>query len=161
MNELSDNELVKAANSGQATAFAVLLERHYDLIYRIAYRTLANQQDAEDIAQDICVSLPKKLLTFKGKSKLTTWLYQITLNQCRDAIRKNSSIQRVMADFSEIYELQHGHNEEQQKILAWAYNAIDCLTEPWRETAILVVAEGLTHAAVSYTHLTLPTTSRV
>jgi len=142
----SDFELVKEANNGEAAAFAELLGRHYDLIYRIAFRTLGNQQDAEDTAQDICVALPKKLTSFQGKSKLTTWLYQITLNQCRDLMRKSTSSQRMMADFSEISALQTYQNEEHRKTVEWAYNAIDSLTEPWRETALLVVAEGLTHA---------------
>ena len=146
---LSDNELVKLANNGEASAFAELLERHYELIYRVAYRTLANQQDAEDIAQDVCVALPKKLASFQGRSKLTTWLYQITLNQCRDLMRKTSSSQRMTADFTEISELQNFANEEQRKTVEWAYKAIDSLTEPWRETALLVVAEGLNHAEVA------------
>lgn len=142
----SDFELVKEANNGETAAFAELLGRHYDLIYRLAFRTLGNQQDAEDTAQDICISLPKKLTSFQGKSKFTTWLYQITLNQCRDLMRKSTSSQRMMSDFSEISVLQTYQNEEHRKAVEWAYNAIDYLTEPWRETALLVVAEGLTHA---------------
>lgn len=145
-SDKSDNELVKQANSGEATAFAELLKRHYDLIYRVAFRTLANQQDAEDIAQDVCVSLPKKLTSFQGKSKLTTWLYQITLNKCRDLIRKNVSSQKTQSAFMDVYEINHSENEQQRKIVEWAYNAIEFLTEPWRETALLVVAEGLNHA---------------
>ena len=142
----SDSELVKLANSGEATAFTELLERHYDLIYRLAFRTLGNQQDAEDIAQDVCISLPKKLASFQGKSKLTTWLYQITLNQCRDLIRKNVSSQKTQLAFIDVHKLNLANNEHQQKIVEWAYKAIGFLTEPWRETALLVVAEGLNHA---------------
>ena len=142
----SDKELVEAANNGQATAFSALLERHYDLIYRVAFRSLGNQQDAEDIAQDVCIALPKKLTSFQEKSKLTTWLYQITLNQCRDLMRKNLSSQKTQSAFIDIHEMHLADNEQQQKIVEWAYNAINFLTEPWRETALLVVAEGLNHA---------------
>ena len=146
MDEIkSDIELIKAINVGNAMAFSALLERHYDLIYRVAFRTLMNKQDAEDVAQEICIALPKKLSSFRGKSKLTTWLYQVTLNQCRDLIRKSSRSQLMMADFSDISELQNYQNEEHRKTVEWAYNAIDYLTEPWRETTLLVVAEGLTH----------------
>jgi RNA polymerase sigma-70 factor (ECF subfamily) len=147
MNETkSDIELIKAINNGDAVAFTALLERYYDLIYRVAFRTLVNQQDAEDVAQEICIALPKKLSTFRGKSKLTTWIYQVTLNQCRDLMRKSNRSKLMMADFSEISELQTFQNEEHRKTVEWAYNAIDYLTEPWRETTLLVVAEGLTHA---------------
>lgn len=142
----SDTVLVEDANKGDATAFAELLARHYDLIYRVAFRSLGNQQDAEDIAQDVCVALPTKLQTFQGKSKLTTWLYQITLNQCRDLMRKNASSQKTQADFIDVHEMNNSENEQRRKTLEWAYNAIDYLTEPLRETALLVVAEGLNHA---------------
>ncbi len=146
MHLKSDIDLVNEANEGDATAFAELLTRHYDLIYRVAFRSMSNQQDAEDIAQDVCVALPKKLASFQGKSKLTTWLYQITLNQCRDLMRKNASSQKTQADFIDVYEMNNLENEQRRKTVEWAYNAIDYLTEPLRETALLVVAEGLNHA---------------
>lgn len=145
----SDTKLVIEANNGNATAFAELLERHYDLLYRVALRTVGNQQDAEDIAQDVCVALPKKLSSFQGKSKLTTWLYQITLNQCRDFMRRTVSADKKHHDFIEANALLHAANEQQQKALIWAYTAINYLSEPLRETAILVVAEGLNHAEVA------------
>ena len=147
MSEMkSDTELVEEANNGEASAFAELLERHYALIYRIAFRSLGNQQDAEDIAQDVCVALPKKLASFQGKSKLTTWLYQITLNQCRDLMRRTASSKKMQSGFIEVNAMHSSANEERRKTLEWAYNAIDSLAEPLRETALLVVAEGLNHA---------------
>jgi len=147
INEIkSDSVLVNEASEGDATAFAELLARHYDLIYRVAFRILGNQQDAEDIAQDVCVALPNKLASFQGKSKLTTWLYQITLNQCRDLMRKNANSQKTQTDFIDVHEMNHIENEQRRETLEWAYNAIDYLTAPLRETALLVVAEGLNHA---------------
>ncbi|HIQ14626.1 MAG TPA: RNA polymerase sigma factor [Leucothrix sp.] len=147
MSEIkSDIDIVAEANKGDATAFAELLARHYDLIYRVAFRSIGNQQDAEDIAQDVCVALPKKLASFQGRSKLTTWLYQITLNQCRDLMRKNSCSQKTQSDYIDVHEMNQIENEQRRKTVEWAYNAIDYLTEPLRETALLVVAEGLNHA---------------
>ncbi len=90
---VNDNELAAQANAGNRAAFSMLLERHYDLIYRLAYRILSNREDAEDLAQEICVSLPKKLKSFVGKSKMTTWLYQVTMNAARDFLRRRSTIQ--------------------------------------------------------------------
>jgi len=143
---LSDHELVEAANNGQASAFAGLLERHYDLIYRVALRTLGNRQDAEDVTQDICVDLAKKLASFRGKSKFTTWLYQITLNKCRDLMRRKASSRQTQTDYSDVLANHQFINESRREALEWAYQAIDYLTEPLRETALLVVAEGLNHA---------------
>jgi RNA polymerase sigma-70 factor (ECF subfamily) len=145
----SDTELVNKANNADATAFATLLERHYDLLYRVALRTVGNPQDAEDIAQDICLALPKKLMSFQGRSKFTTWLYQVTLNQCRDFMRYTASTAKKHQDFIEVNALFSAESAAQKKALKWVYSAINSLTEPLRETAILVVIEGLQHAEVA------------
>jgi len=144
----SDTELINRANNADAIAFAMLLERHYDLLYRVALRSVGNRQDAEDIAQDICLGLPKKLTLFQGNSKFTTWLYQITLNECRDFIRRSTRSAKKYQDFIEVSALFSAESAERKKALKWAYFAISSLTEPLRETAILVVIEGLTHAEV-------------
>jgi RNA polymerase sigma-70 factor (ECF subfamily) len=145
----SDTELINRANNADAIAFAMLLERHYDLLYRVALRNVGNPQDAEDIAQDICLALPKKLASFQGGSKFTTWLYQITLNQCRDFMRRSARSARKHQDFIEVSTIFSAENTAQKKALKWAYSAISSLTEPLRETAVLVVIEGLTHAEVA------------
>ena len=71
----SDNALAERAAGGDRDAFRVLLERHYDRMYRLAYRYCGRHADAEDITQDICLALPAKLRSFKGSAQFTTWLY--------------------------------------------------------------------------------------
>ncbi len=142
---VNDNELAAQANAGNRAAFSMLLERHYDLIYRLAYRILSNREDAEDLAQEICVSLPKKLKSFVGKSKMTTWLYQVTMNAARDFLRRRSTIQRIHTEFMDVDALQKATDKERQKDAEWAYYAISTLPPDLRETALLVVAEGLKH----------------
>lgn len=146
MMTTNDNELAAQANAGNGAAFSTLLERHYDLIYRLAYRMLSNRQDAEDLAQDICVALPKKLKSFRGKSKLTTWLYQVTMNSARDFLRRRLTIARIHTEFIDVDALQKAADKQRQKDVEWAYSAINTLPDDLRETAMLVVAEGLNHA---------------
>ena len=142
----SDDELVAQANAGNGAAFSVLLERHYDMIYRLAFRMLSNRQDAEDLAQDICIALPKKLKSFHSKSKLTTWLYQVAMTSGRDFLRRRTSIQKLHDEFADVDSLQKAADRERQKDAEWAYSAISTLSQNLRETALLVVAEGLNHA---------------
>jgi RNA polymerase sigma-70 factor (ECF subfamily) len=140
-----DNDLAARANRGDAAAFAALLGRHYDLIYRLALRMLGNQADAEDVAQDICVSLAGKLKSFRGTAKFTTWLYQVTINTTRDFLRRRATIQRIQSEFVEVDELNKAADQDRQKSLQWAYEAMNLLPDDLRETAMLVVAEGLNH----------------
>jgi len=146
MTSTCDQKLVERANAGEAPAFATLLERHYDLMFRLAYRMLGNRQDAEDITQDICVSLPQKLKTFSGRSKLSTWLYQITVNRCRDFRRQCVTSRKAYADFSDVDRLRSEAQSQKRQDAIEAYRLIDTLHDDLRETALLVIAEGLSHA---------------
>ncbi len=143
---IDDFTLVQKANKGDKRAFSLLLERHYDLIYRIGFRMLQNQADAEDLAQDICVSLAGKLQSFQGQSKLTTWLYQVTMNSARDFLRRRVTIAKIHGEFADLQDLQKGAEAQQKDDVEWAYNAINSMPEDLRETALLIVAEGLSHA---------------
>ena len=89
----SDSTLVQKAATGDRAAYQLLLERHYDMIYRVAYRFTGHAQSAEDVAQDVCVSLVDKLKSFRGDSAFSTWIYRIIVNACRDMQRKQSSHQ--------------------------------------------------------------------
>ncbi len=142
---IDDFTLVKKANEGDGLAFSHLLERHYDMIYRLGYRMLQNRADAEDLAQDICVGLPKKLTSFRGQSKLTTWLYQVTMNAARDFLRRRATIVKIHSDFADLEDLKKGAEAQHKQDVEWAYNAINSMSEDLRETALLVVAEGLAH----------------
>ena len=141
-----DNELAARAAGGDATAFQVLLERHYDTVYRIAFRFSGQREDAEDIAQEVCASLVLKLRSFKGDAKFTTWLYRVVVNAVRDMQRKQSTAGRINRDYSELQELVRGEEAETAKETAWLYGALDEVGEDLRETAILVLAEGMNHA---------------
>lgn len=145
---INDIDLISSAIKGDATAFSALLERHYDLIFRLTLRTLANRQDAEDVTQDICVALAKKLHSFQSKAKFTTWLYQVTLNACRDFQRRTASANKTQAAYQDISEQRDDNARQRQQEAQWAYDAINTLDDPLRETALFVVAEGLNHSQV-------------
>lgn len=95
--DVSDLDLVVAANSGDRSAFSTLISRHYDRIYGLSWRLTGSPIDAEDLAQDVCISLPRKIATFRGESSFTTWLYRIVVNAAHDARRRNASRARATA----------------------------------------------------------------
>ncbi len=71
----SDPDLIGRARDGDRDAFGRLVERHYDFIYRVAWRWAGNRADAEDIAQDVCVRLGRAIRSYRGGGAFTTWLY--------------------------------------------------------------------------------------
>lgn len=141
-----DNELAMQAGGGDRTAFLLLLERHYDSIYRIALRFTGIREDAEDLTQDICASLVKKLRTFKGEAQFTTWLYRVVVNAARDLQRKQAVRGHLKKNYGEVLELIQGEEANAAREQAWLYEMLDEVGADLRETAILVLAEGLNHS---------------
>ncbi len=84
----SDEELVARATAGDQDAFSQLVARWERPIYALAYRTLRREEEARDVVQDAFLRAYRGLKGFKGEAKFSSWLYRITLNLCRDWMRK-------------------------------------------------------------------------
>ncbi len=84
----TDEELVGLAQRGDEDAFNQLVVRWERPIYALAYRTLGREDDARDVCQEAFLRAYRALRGFKGEAKFSSWLYRITLNLCRDWMRK-------------------------------------------------------------------------
>ncbi len=144
--ETSDETLVELATQGNGEAFGDLLRRHYDSIYRIAFRVMGSREDAEDLAQEVCASLPKKLKSFAGRAKFTTWLHQITINASRDLIRRKQAARRKADGWGEVEILRRDEAAQTQAELDWLTTAMNAMSDDLRETVALVLGEEMTHA---------------
>ena len=72
-----------------ATAdFDRIVEEHSSFVYNVAFRMMGNPQDAEDVAQEAFISAYRAFGRFRGESKVTTWLYRITVNAALMRLRK-------------------------------------------------------------------------
>lgn len=91
MGESPDEMLIKQCLSGSKVAYATLVQRYQRPIYNLAYRMSGEKEAAKDIAQESFVAAYSSLKTFKGKARFSTWLYQITLNKCRDYLKSKRS----------------------------------------------------------------------
>lgn len=141
-----DRELAKLACAGDRAAFQRLLERHYGTAYRFALRYTRNVDDAEDIAQEVCLGLARKLKSFRGKSRFTTWLYRVVVNACRDHARKQKSSQALQANYAVYREQDEADQRHDADRHGWLSDAVALLEPKLRETALLVLAEDLSHA---------------
>ena len=95
MNRQPDQYYIDAIQSGEAQAFAVLVERYQGLVYTIVCRMVRNKEDAEEVAQDVFVKAFKSLNTYKGTAKFSTWLYTIAYRKSLDFIKKRNRIPPV------------------------------------------------------------------
>jgi RNA polymerase sigma-70 factor (ECF subfamily) len=139
------NKIVEAAQAGDRSAFSRVIELHYDMIYRVAYKWCGHQEDAQDIAQDVCVKLARNINKFTFQSAFSSWLYRVTLNTLRDYKRKERDAQNI--DDVQIVSAEAAHDEKayQRQIL----DAVNDLPLKERTAILLTAAEGLTHKQVA------------
>ena len=84
----TDEELVARSMGGDLDSFNQLVLRWERPIYALAYRVIGREEDARDVAQETFLRAFRALKGFKGQAKFSSWLYRITLNLCRDWIRR-------------------------------------------------------------------------
>ncbi len=141
-----DEELAKLAIAGDRAAFANLLDRHYMLIYKIAYKWCGHQSDAEDVAQDVCLKLVNAIKTFDARSKFTSWLYRVTLNVVRD---KQRSTKRRNNRHAALLEVDGGDTPPSQEeiiITNELWQSVRQLPQKQCDAVMLVYAQELNHA---------------
>lgn len=141
-----DAPLVSAAAAGDRAAFAALLERHYDRIHGLAWQLTGSRADADDVTQDVCCTLVEKIGSFRGEAKFTTWLCGIIVNACRDLRRRRRSLGGLTERLAVLAGLARAPDGRDLYDAIWLESAIARLKPAYREAAVLVAGQQLTHA---------------
>ncbi|WP_258541133.1 RNA polymerase sigma factor [Parvicella tangerina] len=75
--------------------FDKIYQEHKDLVYNLALKYLQNIEDAEEVTQDVFVSIFKNYDTFNQDAEMTTWVYRITINKSLDFIKAKKAKKRL------------------------------------------------------------------
>ncbi len=82
-------EALETESSEEETPdFDTIVEKYGDFVYNVAYKMMGSPEDAEDVAQDAFLSAYRAFDRFRGESRVTTWLYRITVNAALMKLRK-------------------------------------------------------------------------
>ena len=166
-----EEALVREFPGGDLEASDTLAEIYQKKIYGLSFNLTRNQMDAQDVMQEVLLTLFRKIHTFQGKSAFSSWVYRITLNASYMKLRSkkkepNVSIDELMPSFN-------GAGFQQEKIQDWSENtesllftnetsdvinkAIDLLPEKEKVVFLLRDVEGLsTEKAGEILDLTVP-----
>lgn len=153
--------LLELKNQSQA-AYGKLLDDYQKKVFNTCLSFVPNLEDAEDIAQEVFVEVYNSVGNFKGNSKLSTWIYRISVNKCLEFIRKKNTKKRFgfMQSISgnaipvdrTLYFTEFNHpgiqleNKEQKEIL---FRAINQLPEAQRIVFTLNKIDGLSYKEIS------------
>jgi RNA polymerase sigma factor (sigma-70 family) len=150
--ETAETLHIRAAQAGDMAAFEWIVRQHEGRLFTFCCRWLRCVEDAREVCQDAFVRAWQALPEFEGRAKLSTWLYQIALNLCRDRTKSRTSRQRENTTMIEDLEqpLPCPQNapdasaewrSEMQKL----ERGLALLPEKLRTALMLSTMEGLSH----------------
>lgn len=84
---LRERMLIRRLRDRDERAFREMVDEYRDRVYGLTLRMLGNQEEAEDLAQEVFITVFKSIESFRGDSKFSTWLYRITANHCKNRIK--------------------------------------------------------------------------
>lgn len=90
---MSDQELIKGIQNRDKQVIQELVSKYHKQVIKTAYYFLKSMDDAEDLAQEVCIEILESAVKFKGDSSFSTWIYRITVNKSLNFIRKNKRSQ--------------------------------------------------------------------
>ena len=134
---MEDKQIIERNKHGKKAGFRILIEQYQDMILNLVYSYLGNREEAEDITQDLFIKVYNKINSFKGLSKLSTWMYRITINMCHDMVRKKSKMRTVPLENHDQYIKSADNSIEKKEIQQIIGKAIMQLSIKHRTVVIL------------------------
>lgn len=83
-----ESMLIEKSIQGDVASFEQLIVKYNRYVYNIAFRMMGNEEDAKDMSQEALIKAFKAIGQFKREANFSTWLYRITINVCKDEMRK-------------------------------------------------------------------------
>jgi len=160
-----DGLLVEQLKVRDEAAVTVLIARYGDRLFNVALRITGSHQDAEEVVQDVLWGVFRKIHTFHGESKLSTWIYRIAVNAALNKRRgKRSELEVSLKECLPKF-LPDGHREGHPDLPDWSQTpeeellsretqtiltrAIDELPGLYRTVLILRDVDGLSNEEVA------------
>ena len=153
MKHLSDQELMRIVHAGDFSPASEIYDRYSGRIYNFALRFLKNAEAAEDATQEVFVKMMRHANQFQGDAKLSTWLFSITANWCRDYLRKADNkakeTEDVLVQLPAPSDQSPDRTLEQRENEALIKRALQALTPEQREAILLSRYQGLSYAEIA------------
>jgi len=151
MSEQEDKKLIDEFLAGSEAAYNMLARRYRSRIYWQARRMVGNHEDADEVAQEVLITIYKKVKDFKALSSFSTWVYKITSTRSLNLIKRRKIKDFVTLDFltGKRNEDDIVKNFEDREKLKEVENKLMNLPEKQREVFVLRHFEELSYKEIS------------
>ena len=153
---MSRSDIIESVKPGQD--FKELVESWKDMVYNTALSIVQNSEDAEDITQDVFISVYEKLASFREEAQISTWIYRITIRKALDHEKRKKRqkhgglLRRIFTVRNEDEPVNFEHpgvqldNKEKASIL---FRSMKQLSEKQRIAFTLQKVEGLSNREIA------------
>lgn len=146
-----DYAIIRQFIDGDSSAFQILVKRHKEKVRNIVYVTMNNSALVDDIAQEVFITVYRNLKHFRFESQFTTWLYRITVNRCKDYLRK-MNVRKIFSSLEEGTEIaEYSTPVENNDVSKIVMDAISKLPVKLRMPLVLKDIEGFSYQEISET----------
>jgi RNA polymerase sigma-70 factor (ECF subfamily) len=156
----TDQELIADFQRGEQISFEELISRYSNKVFSLASRLTRNAEDAEEVLQDVFITVHRKIGGFEGKSSFSSWLYRVTVNAAFMKLRKRKQDQTVPLEeiiqqaqvVQSLKSPEHAYVDSlsiRNQMLEALEVAIRKLPDDYRPVFILRDVDGLTSREVS------------
>ncbi len=157
---MNEKEAVKKAKRGDSAAFEQLVQMYEKKVYATAYRFAGNEHDALDISQEVFIRVYRFIGKFNEESSFSTWLYRITVNACKDLVKKRGGRMEVPLEapdeesggyFSTIADERYDPVSayEKNELAESIQSCIEALPDNYRQIITMRDVYGLTYEEIS------------
>ena len=121
---MNDTALIDRLRQRDTTAIEALMERYSGVVYRLACSITRNTSDAEEVVQDVFLTVFRKIESFEARSSLSTWIYRVTTNAALNKRRgKRAEVETSLDEMLPTY-LDDGHRAGDRSFLLADWSAL-------------------------------------
>ncbi len=143
-------ELIERCRGGDRDAFSELFERYKNLVYRTAYLMLDDADEADEILQEVFLSLFRSLETYQpDKGAFSTWLHRVTINRCLNRKKSMNTLLAQLRERLDFFARSGGSAFEHAEEKVSVRRALRRLSDPLRAVVILRYYQDLSYAEIA------------